>query len=365
MSRTRIGAVVRKELRDYRRNRFIVVTMAFSALIFAALPMADVFAFSPSAPHTALNKLVGLSLLYMLIIPVLVPATIAGYAIVGERDQGTLEPLLTTPIRRDELLLGKALAALVPALGVAYTVFGVFLLAVHLFAHPQVASAVFRSAELAAQLVFIPLLAAWSIWIGLAVSSRVRDVRVAQQLTVLGSLPPLALTSLMSFGLLTPTFTLALVLALALAAVDSAGWRVVATAVDRERLITGSKPTRIRARPEGSSPFASDRGRSTMTAATLRLSRRWGGVITPGLDWQIEIDGRRAGTIAPRQTLELPIEAGQHTLRLHSHRHRSRLRSFEASGGQTVSFWCRGRLLWPMYFVSLVKPDIAITLKQD
>jgi len=46
----------------------------------------------------------------MLAIPALVPATLAAFAIVGERQQGTLEPVLGTPIHREELLLGKALA---------------------------------------------------------------------------------------------------------------------------------------------------------------------------------------------------------------------------------------------------------------
>jgi ABC-type Na+ efflux pump permease subunit len=37
-----------------------------------------------------------------------VPTFVAACAVVGERQQGTLEPVLTTPIRREELLLGKA-----------------------------------------------------------------------------------------------------------------------------------------------------------------------------------------------------------------------------------------------------------------
>ena len=59
----------------------------------------------------------------MLGIPALVPAFLAAYSVVGERQQGTLEPVLTTPIRREEFLLGKALAALVPSLAVAYVVY--------------------------------------------------------------------------------------------------------------------------------------------------------------------------------------------------------------------------------------------------
>jgi ABC-2 type transport system permease protein len=127
-----------------------------------------------------------------------------------------------------------------PALAIAYSVYGLFLLAVELFAHSFVASAVFHSNQVLAQPVFIPLLIAWSIWVGIAISTRVGDVRVAQQLTVLSSLPPLAITSLMTFGIIKPTLTLAVILAAILLAVDLAGWRVVATLFNRERLITGT-----------------------------------------------------------------------------------------------------------------------------
>jgi ABC-type Na+ efflux pump permease subunit len=177
-----------------------------------------------------------------------VPATISGYAIVGEREAGTLEPFLTTPIRPEEILLGKATAIAMPTLTVAYSVYGLFLLAVELFAHSFVASAVFHSNQVLAQPVFIPLLAGWSIWVGIAISTRVGDVRVAQQLTVLGSLPPLALTSLMAFGVIPPTLTLAVILASALLVVDLAGRRLVATLFNRERLIMGTTPRHPRRR---------------------------------------------------------------------------------------------------------------------
>src|SRR5437868_318718 len=80
-----------------------------------------------------------------------VPATLAAFAIVGERQQGTLEPVLGTPIRREELLLGKALAVLIPSVAIAYAVFGVFLGVVALFAHPGVASALIRGPDVIAQ----------------------------------------------------------------------------------------------------------------------------------------------------------------------------------------------------------------------
>jgi ABC-2 type transport system permease protein len=244
---TRIRAVVRKELRDYRRNRSIFVTMIIMPAIFLAVPIADVFAVPASISSARLDKLVGFSLLFMLLIPVLVPATISAYSVVGEREQGTLEPLLTTPTRPEEVLIGKAAAALIPSVALSYTAFAIFLACVRLFANSAVASAVFHQGSvLVAQVVFTPLLAGWAIWVGMAVSARSSDVRVAQQLGTLASLPPLALTALMSFGVITPTFTLALVLALALLAIDVLAWRVVSAMFDRELLVTGGKPVSSR-----------------------------------------------------------------------------------------------------------------------
>ena len=96
----------------------------------------------------------------MLGIPALVPALLAAYSIVGERQQGTLEPVLITPITREELVLGKALAVFVPSVVVAYLVFGICIALVALFGAPGVGSAFIRPSDVLAQVIFTPLIAA-------------------------------------------------------------------------------------------------------------------------------------------------------------------------------------------------------------
>jgi ABC-2 type transport system permease protein len=236
---TRVGAILQKELRDYRRNRFVVLTMAVLPLIFIVAPIVQLFSINASVASARLDTRIGVSLLYMLIVPAIIPSILAAYSVVGEREQGTLEPVLTTPIHREEFLVGKALATLLPTLTVAYVIFGIFLGAAELFAHPAVASAVFERDHLLVQLLFIPLVAGWSIWVGIAVSTRVSDVRAAQQLTVLASLPPVAIVALLSFNVITPSLGLALGLAAALLLIDGLAWRVVAAMFDGERLVTG------------------------------------------------------------------------------------------------------------------------------
>jgi ABC-2 type transport system permease protein len=206
---------------------------------FIIAPMIQLFVANATADTAHLNTRIGLSLLYMLVIPAIVPSTLSAYSVVGEREQGTLEPVLTTPIHREEFLIGKALAAFVPALVIAYMVFGIFLAAAALFAYPVIASAIYAGPHLLVQLLFTPLLAGWAIWVGIAVSARSTDVRVAQQLGALASLPPLAILALMSLNVITESTALAIGLAAALLAFDLLAWRIVAAMFDRERLVTG------------------------------------------------------------------------------------------------------------------------------
>ena len=238
---TRIRAIFVKELRDYRRNRFVIGTMAFLPLLFIALPIVQLLTVPASEASSKLDARVGISLLYMLLIPAIVPSGLSAYSVVGEREQGTLEPILITPIRREEFLVGKALAVAAPTLTIAYAIFGVFLAATALFAHPGISSAVFAGSHVLVQLLFTPLLAGWSIWIGIAISARSTDIRVAQQLSVFASLPPLAIVALLQFKVIPPSTGLALGLAAVLLAVDVLGWRAVAAMFDRERLITGAR----------------------------------------------------------------------------------------------------------------------------
>lgn len=238
MSRRRMGAVLRKELRDYRRNRYTIVTMAVIPIIFLVQPVAYILSL-PASASIPLNR--HHELLYMLAIPALVPALLAAASVVSERQQGTLEPVLTTPVMREEFLLGKALAPLLPSVAVSYAVYGLFVVIIELFANSGVAPALFQAPVVIAQVVFTPLIAAWSIWVGLAISTRSSDIRAAQQLSLLGNLPLVAVTTLIAFNVIPASAGLALGLGIALIIGYRVGWRVVSALFDRERLIVGTK----------------------------------------------------------------------------------------------------------------------------
>ena len=238
ISKRRISAIFRKELHEYRRNGNIVYAMFVLPLVFLVQPVVQVFTLSTSATTGLRHEH---SLLYLLAIPALVPAALASYSLVGERLQGTLEPVLSTPVRREELMLGKALAAFVPAVAVSYFVFGLFVGIVELFAHPGIAPALVQTPEVIAQVVFTPFLAIWSIWIGIAVSARTRDPRTAAQLSILVSLPIAAVTSLVAFGVVPATLPIAAAFGAGLVVLNRLGLLLVSATFDRERLITSTR----------------------------------------------------------------------------------------------------------------------------
>jgi Cu-processing system permease protein len=101
-----IGVMAEKEFRDRIRNRWILAV----AVLFTAFAL--VIAYLGAAQQGSVGfrgidvTIAGLVSLVIYLVPLI--ALILGYdAIVGERDKGSLELLLTMPITRLELLIGK------------------------------------------------------------------------------------------------------------------------------------------------------------------------------------------------------------------------------------------------------------------
>ena len=94
-----------------------------------------------------------------------------------------------------------------------------------------------QAPQILVEVLFAPLLATWSVCVGLAISVRSTDVRVAQQLSTLASLPPLGLAILITFRVIAPTVLSAVAIGLAFA--DRCRCWGAAMMLDRERLVRG------------------------------------------------------------------------------------------------------------------------------
>jgi ABC-2 type transport system permease protein len=128
-----------------------------------------------------------------MLIPLFIPVNIAAYSIVGEKTTHSLEPLLATPISTGELLAGKNLASVIPAILATWVGFGIFAVgSLIITGGGALAAALLDPMWMIAIFVAGPLMAVLSVNFSIMVSSRVNDPRVAEQLSAVVILPLLA-----------------------------------------------------------------------------------------------------------------------------------------------------------------------------
>lgn len=178
------------------------------------------------------------SIMFMLL-PVFIPSVIASYAVVGEKRDHTLEPLLATPVETWELLSGKALAALVPTLLVTLLCGVLFAIGVVVFALTPAVSAAIVTPGWWLVLVFdAPLLALIGIALIVIVSSRANDPRSAQQISAVLIVPVMLLLFANLTGVLFLSPVVALVAAVFLAALAILTVRIASQLFQREAILT-------------------------------------------------------------------------------------------------------------------------------
>ncbi len=177
-------------------------------------------------------------MLFMLV-PVAIPVTIAAYSIVGEKTTRSLEPLLATPISTIELLVGKCLAAVIPAILATYAAFGIFALGTWLIvANKMLLSALLDARWLIAIFLVGPLLALLAVVFSLMISSRVNDPRVAEQISMVIILPVLAGFFGQVAGLFVLNKQLISIVALVMLGLDAVMVYLATRVFQREQILT-------------------------------------------------------------------------------------------------------------------------------
>lgn len=211
----KIKTILNKEWAEVFKNRMVVFSVIFMPLLFTALPLIFLFAtrdtglsntssdLPASFAKLCSPELTGgqcfqvymssqMMLLFMMM-PLIIPVNIAAYSIVGEKTTHSLEPLLATPITTAELVTGKNLAAVIPAVIATWLGFGVYAIGAWIIVHNgAVMRALFDPMWLLAVFIAGPLLAVLSVNTSIMVSSRVNDPRVAEQLSAVVIVPLMA-----------------------------------------------------------------------------------------------------------------------------------------------------------------------------
>lgn len=99
--------------------------------------------------------------------------------------------------------------------------------------------------------------------------------------------------------------------------------------------------------------------------AILNLKREGLGIELRRGTFKVLLDGNEIGSIEWKQSKEWPIESGQHTLQVRAGRYASQRRTFHNVDGEKVNFRCNGARIWPLYVASIVKPNLAISLRRE
>ena len=108
----------------------------------------------------------------------------------GEKVEKSLEPLLATPTTDGEILLGKSVAAFLPPMASIYAGAAIFMALMDEVTYSKLGYYFFPNWNIALILLLLaPLAAVLSVEVNVIVSSRVSDVRAAQQLGILTALP--------------------------------------------------------------------------------------------------------------------------------------------------------------------------------
>ena len=256
----KLRTIMKKEWADVFRNRMVLFTSVFMPIIAVAIPIVMLYTtrnagpgdlkdapglinnpmFTDLPPAEMLQAvMVNQFMLLFLIIPLAIPVSIAAYSIVGEKQQKSLEPLLATPISVGELLLGKSLAAAIPAVGATWLSFLIFVVATRLIVtSEQVLSTVVDPMWLVAIFVVSPFLTIMSVNVGMIISSRVSDPRAAEQLGMLVMMPILALFFLQIAGLIFISLTTMLLAIVIAIAVDVVTLYLAVQIFQRETILT-------------------------------------------------------------------------------------------------------------------------------
>jgi ABC-2 type transport system permease protein len=177
-------------------------------------------------------------LMLLVMSPIAAAMSVAAWAIVGEKQARSLEPLLASPVTTFELLAAKTLSALLPAIALSLTMFAVYVGGIAWLAGGGVALSMLAAQPLAVMFLLGPLAALAALQLAVCMSSRASDPRSAQQMGALVILPLAGLMVLQLMGAVPLTLGNVLLIATALVAVNMALGVVAVFVFDRESILT-------------------------------------------------------------------------------------------------------------------------------
>jgi ABC-type Na+ efflux pump permease subunit len=232
-----IWALARKDLKEVAQNKAAVVPAAVVPAVFiVVVPLAiilipqyfggaaglsleqlELTSLMQRMPPTLTQALAGLTPLQswvvlatgflfapmFLILPLMMSSIIASDSFVGEKERKTLEGLLYTPTSDAELIMGKIVASVLPALALCWASFGVYTLVVNLAGMPLMGRIWFPTAPWWPLMLWVvPAVAVLGMASAVIISSRVSTFMESYQMSASGVILVLALVAGQATGVL-------------------------------------------------------------------------------------------------------------------------------------------------------------------
>jgi len=194
-------------------------------------------------PFTALVMFLSKQLLiFLLLVPAMIPSLIAPTSITLEKESRTLEPLLATPIKTSELLLGKTLTSMIPSFVISTFNFILLSVTIDIVSYPKLGYILLPNTEwFITAFILSPLISFIITMVSITISSRTTDIKAAQGIGSAVILPIYAIIGMQIGGLFLLNTVYLLVTCLILAALCPLFLKLAIKVFDRENILTNWK----------------------------------------------------------------------------------------------------------------------------
>lgn len=201
--------------------------------------LADLITPLPPAQQISLLMVSTLFAPMLLTIPIMIASLIGANSFAGEKERKTLEALLYTPATDSELLLGKMLAAVLPAVILSWVSFICYAVVVNVASWPIVGRVWFPTATWWPLMLWVtPAVALLGLGINVLISSKVNTFMEANQLSGISVLLVVGLVVSQVSGMLFLGVGLTMLLGTLIWAVDAVIVAVAIKTFSRSSLIT-------------------------------------------------------------------------------------------------------------------------------
>jgi ABC-2 type transport system permease protein len=251
--------IFKKEIKEVLKNRAIWLPILAVSIIFSViLPgfltltldtlikdpeaagfIARVFQNTGNLQIAMMQFLIKQFMIFLLLIPAMLPSLIAPASIVLEKESNTLEPLIATPIKTSELLLGKTLTSMVPSFIITLINFVLITVVIDVIGYMKFKILLLPTPEwFVVTFLLSPVLSFIITMISIIISSKSTDIRSAQGLGAAVIFPIYAIIGAQIGGLFLLNIRYLLLGCLVLALICPFVLRLAIKVFDRENILT-------------------------------------------------------------------------------------------------------------------------------